>query len=109
MQNFENLKDSDFKLIASMPPKDYDKPFIRYVVNSDLIPSFYNGTKLVNSEKIAVRDIPGLENFQSFADSDQRLVVKAVTCRYIWADSEVAVREFTKTKGIREGAKNIIT
>ena len=89
-----------------MPPADYDKPFIRYVVNSDSIPSFYNGTKLINSDKIAVRDIPGLENFQNFEDSDQRLVIKAVTCRYGWADSEVVVREFTKTKGKREDEKN---
>jgi len=29
----------------TMPPPNYDKAFIMYTLNSDMIPNFYNGIK----------------------------------------------------------------
>ena len=107
VKNYDHLQPSDLRLLNSMPPKHYDSPFIRYVINSSSIPSFYNGIKLTDVSLIKVSDIIG-QNFESFSDQDGLITVKAVTCRPGFADSEVAIVEFTKVKGIRQEAQNVI-
>lgn len=74
------------------PPPGYDRAFIMYTVNSDMVPSFYNGTSSIgggNKVTIEVKSI-----------TDSKIKVAAVVCRPGFADSEVVIKHFEKGEGL---------
>jgi len=73
----------------TMPPPNYDRAFIRYTLNTDMVPNFYNGVKGEGANlSIDVQDIP-----------QNKIRIAATVCRPGYADSEVVVRVFDKGFG----------
>ena len=67
-----------------MPPIDYEKPFIMFTVNQNMVPSRYNGIRLMGKE-IEVVDIRD--------PKENSIKIKAVTCRVGFKDSKVFEQE----------------
>lgn len=73
----------------SMPPMYFDQPFIMYYVNSDMIPNFYNGTRGLGENGLASSKIT--LNVLDIKDiKDNKIKIRAVTCRAGWKDSKAA-------------------
>jgi hypothetical protein len=92
-QNTENYKaimmGQPGMIDPTMPPPEYDKAFIRYTLNNDMIPNYYNGVKGDSGKiSIEVQDIP-----------QNKIRIAAVVCRPGYADSEIVVRYFNKGYG----------
>lgn len=73
----------------TMPPPEYHKAFIRYTLNNDMIPNYYNGVK-GDSGKISI----DVENIPQ-----NKIRIAAVVCRPGYADSEIVVRYYNKGFG----------
>lgn len=82
----------------SMPPAEYDKAFIKWVVNCSTLPSFYNGEK-ADTHNFTL-DISTINT--------QTIKLMACVCRPGWADSEVVVRTFSKGSGKKPEKTHIV-
>lgn len=91
--NTERMQAQQFdELDPSMPPPGYDRAFIMYTVNSDTVPSFYNGSPSIgggNKVTIEVKSI-----------TSSKIKVAAVVCKPGFADSEVVIKHFEKSEGL---------
>ena len=69
-----------------LPPPDFDKSFLMYTINTEMLPTYYNGTRKDGGNvTISVKDIDQIH-----------IRVAAVCCRPGYMDSEVVVRNFLK-------------
>lgn len=83
------LNSNNFMGDISMPPQYYDQPFIMYCVNSDMVPNFYNGTRGLGENGLASSKIT--LNVQDIKDiKDNKIKIRAVTCKGGWKDSKAA-------------------
>ena len=63
-----------------------EKSFIRYTIDSDTNPNFYNGIIQTGTIKINLEDLAPTKN------NEHRIA--AIACRLGYADSEVVIKKF---------------
>jgi hypothetical protein len=84
-----------------MPPYNFDKPFIMYTFNSDMLPSFNNGIRGIDPETgsseeitIKVKDLFEEHKKRSSGASLTQICIKAVVCRMGYRDSLVEYKQY---------------
>lgn len=76
-----------------MPPAGYERAYIMYTLNTDTVPSFYNGTRSESGNTQISIEVANIK--------ESKIKVQAVVCRPGFADSEVVVKLYTKGVGAR--------
>lgn len=72
----------------NLPVEGFDLAFVRYTINSETLPSYFNGIK---SEIGKIQVTIPVELINSC-----KIKVSAVVCRAGWADSEIVVQTYNK-------------
>lgn len=97
-QNTEILKEwengnENLHCNPDLPPPKHEKAFIRYTLNTETLPTYYNGVRTEGNHTVH------LEN-----SVHSKIRIMAVTCRAGYMDSKVVYREYTKVQDLKPGA-----
>ena len=83
-----------------MPPYNFDKPFIMYTFNSDMLPSFHNGVRGFDPDtgsseemSIQVKDLIA-EHAKTSGETLTHILIKAIVCRIGYRDSMVEQKSY---------------
>ena len=92
LKEYEN-GDLSLQCNPDLPPPKHEKAFIRFTLNTDTLPSYYNGERAEGNHTVH------LEHLNS-----NKIKIFAVTCRAGYMDSKVVFREYTKVQDLKPGA-----
>lgn len=84
--NIVNYNDNDQPNGEGLVHPSSEKSFIRYTIDTDTNPNYFNGIVQTGNVKINLEDVPPTQNKEH--------KIAAVACRLGYADSEVVIKKF---------------